>query len=109
MQPYPSCDSEAMNEAILRFLLFFGLGAAGFCVLVFSAFYARKAISFILWGLVATGFYVLHCVFWSWLAGVGSATSGSQSGYRLLSQMAGFFAASLVIYACVACIRLWRR
>jgi hypothetical protein len=98
-----------MKEAVLNVLFFFGLGLAGLIVLVLSALFSRKAISLILWGIVASGFFVLECVLLSWMAGIGSATSGSQRGYQLGFRIAAFFAVCLALYCYVAFKRLRRK
>lgn len=98
-----------MKETVLNILFFFGLGLFGLCILLLSALFSRKAISLILWGAVASGFFVLECVLLAWTAGIGSATSGSQSGYEFLFRIVAFFIAILTLYGFIVFKRLRRK
>ncbi len=96
-------------EIILGLMLFFGLGLAALVVLTLSAIYSRSVAAIILWGLVAIGLMVLECALLTFTAGVGSATSGLQSGYRILRIVFFVFSVSLAIYFTVAFGRIFRR
>lgn len=87
---------------VIGLLCFFGLGIIGLIILVLSARYSRSAIAVISWGIVAGVFMVLECLLLGAMAGIGSATSGSQSGYHLLGWVIIVFVASLIIYFLLA-------
>jgi hypothetical protein len=78
-----------MKEAVKHPVLLWSWAGRIFCLGSVSAF-SRRAISLILWGIVASGFFVVECVLWFWMAGIGSATSGSQERLSAFISHRGF-------------------
>jgi len=52
--------------------------------LVLSVVFVRKAAAYFICGIFAAIFMLLECMLLYQMAGIGSATSGSQSGYEAL-------------------------
>jgi len=95
-------------SALFGILCFFGLGFLALIILVVSAFRSRTAIAVALWAVIAIILMVLQCELLSGLAGIGSATSGSQAGYRFVTIALWVFGISLALYFAVAIRRVWR-
>jgi len=95
-------------EKIIELLLLFGLQIIAFLVLVFSVIFARWLAVVIIGGIVALVLMVAEVALWVFMAGVGSATSGSQEAYRIPIVLAIISFASLVAYIPIALLR-WRR
>jgi uncharacterized membrane protein YjfL (UPF0719 family) len=93
---------NGMSGLIISLLFFFGLGLIGLVILIVSARYSRSVKAVVTWGIVAGVFMVVECLLLGAMAGIGSATSGSQSGYHLLSWPIIVFVASLIIYFLLA-------
>ena len=95
--------------ALAGFLMFFGLGLAGLLVLFLSARYARSELAVVVWGVIAAVLMVLECLVLNALAGLASATSTSQHGYRILSVAVVVFALSQIAYFPLAMVRVQNR
>ena len=79
-------------------LFFFGLGILALLVLLVAGFFAPGKKTVILAGIIAAILMVLECLLLNVLAGIGSATSTSQDGYRMLEITAAIFSLSLAAY-----------
>jgi hypothetical protein len=90
-------------------LIFFGLELIGVGILITSALFAKSQIAIVIWGIVAAILMALECIFLNLMAGVGSATSGQQTGYAFTHYMIAVSALALVIYFVVAPALLERR
>jgi hypothetical protein len=95
--------------AIVGLLLYFGPGLLGMAVLFLSARHTRSRLGIIGWGLVAACLMLVECVELSLLAGLASATSTSQHGYRILEAVIIILGLSLGIYFALAFQMLKRR
>jgi uncharacterized membrane protein YjfL (UPF0719 family) len=93
---------HGLGGLVIGLLCFFGLGLIGLIILIFSARFSRSIKAVIFWGVVAGVFMVLECLLLGAMAGIGSATSGSQSGYHLLGWAIIVFVVSLIIYFLLA-------
>ena len=94
---------------ILAVGFFFGMGILALAIFFLSACFARSLWSIALSSVMAGVFMLLECALLKWLAGVGSATSGSQSGYAVLNWIGCFFIFCFVIYFPLALWRLNKR
>ncbi len=106
-------DNAEADAAIHNFVeglpgLFFTLAFLGIgpLILVLAGRYAKRRLTVVFWGLVAAG--LMGLVAWVGLvaAGLGSATSGSQEGYRSLNWVVACYLISLVVYFVFAFTRL---
>ena len=95
-------------SALFGILCFFGLGFIALTILAVSAFRSRTLIAVGLWAVIAIIFMVLQCALLNGLAGIGSATSGSQAGYHLVTIALWVFGISLALYFAVAIRRVCR-
>jgi hypothetical protein len=95
--------------AIGGILLFFGLGLAALLILLLSARFARSVLAVVSWGLIAIVLMVLECMLLTYLAGIGSATSGSQAGYRIVTIAFALFAISVPLYFAFALGRVRKK
>ena len=96
-------------EGVLNFLFLYGLGVLALLVLVLAGCFARGKVMVILAGIVAIGIMVLECLLLNVLAGIASATSTSQQGYKPLEGMIAVFVISLAAYFPLAFIRIKNR
>lgn len=83
-------------------LFFFGLGLIGISILVLASFYARTKFGVVLSGCVAAIFLALESLLLGAMAGIGSATSGEQTGYHMAGWFILFSVVSLLVYFFVA-------
>jgi hypothetical protein len=91
-------------EALLGALLIFGLGILGLGVLFLGARYARTVLVKVVVGLIGGTLIVLQVCVLTFLAGVASATSGSQRGYDVPKVATVIGGIALVLYIVIACI-----
>jgi len=94
---------------IVGLICFFGLGVLGLGILGVSALHSRSGTGVVIWGVVAAIPLALECMLLTTLAGIGSATSGSQAGYRLVTVVSWVLVVSLVGYFPLALYGLRRR
>ena len=94
---------------LVGLICFFGLGVLGLGILCFSGLYSRSWTGVVVWGAVAAIPMALECILLTTFAGIGSATSGSQAGYRLVTVVFWVLVASFVGYFTLALYRLRRR
>jgi hypothetical protein len=94
---------------ILGILFFFGLGLLALIILTVSAFCSRTVTAVLSWAGIAIGLMVLQCLLLTYMAGIGSATNGSQDGYRMVTIALGVFAVSLPLYFVVALGRVRKK
>jgi uncharacterized membrane protein YjfL (UPF0719 family) len=69
-------------QIIITILCFWGLGLLGLGILIASALRSRSATAIVSWGLIAMVLLILESMLLINLAGIGSATSTSQTGYK---------------------------
>lgn len=96
-------------DIIPGILLFFGFGLLALIILALSAFCSRTITAVVSWAVVAIALMVLQCMLLTYFAGIGSATSGSQDGYRIVTIALGVFAVSLPLYFLVALGRVRKK
>ena len=96
-------------ELLAGLICFFGLALVGLGILAFSAAYSRSRVAVVVWALVAAIPMALECVLLTAFAGIGSATSGSRAGYRLVTVVFWVMAVGFVSYFPLALFRLSRR
>ena len=70
---------------LIGLICFFGLGLLGLGILLFSIACSRSRTAVVIWGIVAAIPMALECALLTAFAGIGSATSGSQAGYRVVA------------------------
>jgi len=85
-------------EFITGIFLFFGLGLLGLAVLVLSLLFARRRSAAISGGIAGGILMALQCLLLLLAAGIGSATSGQQAGYRVFGWVIFGCALSVAIY-----------
>ena len=100
---------EQIVQVIFGFLVFFGLGLAALLILFLSSRYSRSKWVIIFWGAMATVLMIARYAFFKNLAGLASATNGSQHGYRILNAMVLVFVVALIVYFPLAMSRALRR
>ena len=70
----------------------------GPAILFLALRHSRSIIALIFWGMIAVLLMWLEHKFAVYCAGIGSATSGSQNGYREAKLGGCYFIISLVVY-----------
>lgn len=90
-------------------LLFFGPGLVGAAILLFAARWATTQRQVVAWGIIGGALMALDSVFLFALAGIGSATSGSQRGYHFVRWVILFFVGCVLTYSIVAPQKAERR
>ena len=89
-------------------ILFFGLGILALLILFLVGYFARSRIAIVLGGVVAIGLMTLQFLLIIFVAGAGSAASGSQEGYGLLILPAVLFPICLIAYFSLALAKVER-
>ncbi len=92
-------------ETLANLSILYGLEVAALVVLLISAVFARWLAAVVLGGLLATGLMVAQIALWVLMAGVGSATSGSQHGYSISLGFAVVSVIALALYFPLAIAR----
>jgi hypothetical protein len=87
-----------MGEAFRGIFYFLLLGVPGWSILVLSLWLSCNKRTLILLGVLAAVIMFAEFVIFIWMAGLSSATSGSQGSYHTVEWMGLFFSLSLVAY-----------
>jgi hypothetical protein len=90
-------------------LFFFGPGLVGAAILFFAARWAMTQRQVVTWGIVGGALMALDSVFLFALAGIASATSGSQRSYQHARWVILFFVGCVLAYSIVAPQKAERR
>ncbi len=85
-------------ETLVNLAFFWGLEALAPFVLLVSGLLARWLAVVVIGGILAAGLMLAQVALWVFLAGVGSATSGSQHGYSVALSFAGGSVVALALY-----------
>ena len=85
-------------ENLFNFLFLYGLEVTALVILFASGVFARWLAVVVLGGILAAGLMIAQVVLWVFLAGIGSATSGSQHGYSIALGFAVGSSVALAVY-----------
>jgi hypothetical protein len=97
--PYYDEDITVKHlESLMAAFIFFGLGLIGLAILALSALYATSHSQAIGKGIIGSIFLGLQSLLLMFVSGVGSATSGSQTGYCVSSLIVVFFVLCIAAY-----------
>jgi hypothetical protein len=102
-------SAKGCMSLFVGLICFFGLGLLGLAILGLSIAFSRSRTAVVIWGIVASVPMALECALLTAFAGIGSATSGSQAGYRAVTIVFWVLALSLVGYFPLALYMLRRR